>query len=85
MMRNPFRWRWLFILPLLPLLGVPLIAQESDAPAADEPAPAQPAPVRPEAPAPAADEEEEEFVPDPRRGPEERVSADNNLSFPVDI
>lgn len=65
---------WLLALapPASLLLLLPLSAQEKSPPASPQPPPAQPAP----APEPAKDDE----LP-----PDERVSADNNLSFPVDI
>lgn len=69
--------RWLLPFAVLPLLGLPLIAQE---PEQEQESAAPPA----ETAADAADLDEEDAAPLPL-GPEERVSADNNLSFPVDI
>lgn len=67
------RWWWLLAaLPLL-VLFLPLHAQDSPPP---PPPPPPPREVT-ETPEPAADD-----APDPT---EERVSADNNLSYPVDI
>jgi hypothetical protein len=73
--------KWLWGVALLSLMCVTLVAQEPKsedpaAQAADEAGQA-PAPVAADRPAPSSTEE-----PDP---PEEQVSADNNLSFPVDI
>jgi hypothetical protein len=68
--------RWWLLAALVPLY-LPLRAQETqpaEAPPATEPAPAAAEP--PATPVEAA--------PEPRP-PEEQVSADNNLSFPVDI
>ena len=80
--------RWLLAaLPLL-LLFMPLHAQDGDsAPPASRdtaPAPTPPPPPAsaPPATAPPAAEGTSTDAPDPG---EERVSADNNLSFPVDI
>jgi hypothetical protein len=69
------RWLWL-LAALPPLLLLPLHAQDS--------APVDPPPPQREttSPAPAAPEAASTDAPDPA---EERVSADNNLSFPVDI
>lgn len=75
--------RWLWVFALLPLTGLPLIAQEpgaedSAAQNQDE-APVPPSGVSPsgQQAVPAAEQQPEQ--------PEEQVSADNNLSFPVDI
>jgi hypothetical protein len=71
------RWWWLLV-ALVPLLYLPLRAQETQ-PTGPATAPATPAPAAAEpAPTPA------EAAPEPKPT-EEQVSADNNLSFPVDI
>jgi len=75
--------KWLWAFALLPLVCLPLIAQEPKA--GDSGAQNQQ-----EAPAPQADPPPAEQQPEPATEqepvqPEERVSADNNLSFPVDI
>lgn len=68
------RRKWL--LPaVLPLTCAGLLAQER----AQEPA--QPSPATESTAAP----KEEAAAPEPRERPDEQVSADNNLSFPVDI
>lgn len=72
--------RWLWALAALPLVGVPLIAQQ--VPPAESPAPV-PAPEPEEAPPP-------EDTPEPvsreaAQPADERLSVDNSLSFPVDI
>lgn len=81
------RVRGLALLAGLPLLCLPLRAAEPPRPAADEPpaAPEQPAPQEgQDKPAPA-----EGQAPPPKAAvpaeAEEKVSLDNNLSFPVDI
>ena len=86
-LRRSLLWVTILALPASLLLLLPLNAQEKSAPAAQAPAqpPAQkPAPTQ--APAPAA---ETAPAPEPAKNdelpPDERVSADNNLSFPVDI
>ncbi len=82
---NPMKFsrRWLFGLGVLPLLCLPLAAQETTPP---EPPPQRqaPAPVAqaPEAPAPDAAEAPSKDKPEPV---DERISADNNITFPVDI
>jgi hypothetical protein len=71
--RRSLLWMMALAVPASLLLLLPLKAQEKSAPPVSPPAPAsEPAP----APEPAKGEE----LP-----PDERVSADNNLSFPVDI
>jgi len=65
---------------LLTLGLLPSAAQET-APAKPEPPPAQAA----ESPKPDADAPEPEEAEEENRAPDERVSADNNISFPVDI
>lgn len=83
--RRHARMRWLAPLAALPLLGLPLRAAEPPQPAEAEP------PTAPEQPPP---EQGQDATPAPGSqappGPaapaeEERVSLDNNLSFPVDI
>jgi hypothetical protein len=71
------RWLWLLV-ALPPLLYLPLHAQDSApvTPPRETPAPDTPAPAT----APVA-----EAAGDAPAPGEERVSADNNLSFPVDI
>ncbi len=74
------RWLWL-LAALPPLLLLPLHAQDN----AQVPPQPQPRETTSPAPAPAsapAAEATSTDAPDPT---EERVSADNNLSFPVDI
>ncbi len=89
-MRSLARHAGLMVL-LLPLLSLPLRAQESaqgPAPTTPVPAPASPpasppaTPPASSAPPPSSEAPPAEAEPDPG---EERVSADNNLSFPVDI
>lgn len=70
--------KWLWGLALLPMAGVTLVAQE---PGTNESA-AQPAE---QAPAPATDDQPPPSSAQESDPPEEQVSADNNLSFPVDI
>jgi len=79
MIRNR-RWLWL-LAALPPLLLLPLHAQDgsAQAPPRETTPPATATPPAPAAPAPEAASPD---APDPA---EERVSADNNLSFPVDI
>jgi hypothetical protein len=70
--------KWLWGIALLPLMCVTLVAQE---PKGEDPA----AQAADQAPAPAAEDQaapSSNEEPDP---PDEQVSADNNLSFPVDI
>jgi hypothetical protein len=78
-MSLPTRWRAALIAVALPLLYLPLRAAETtpEPAAAAEPAEGLPAP----------EPEEQEAAPAPRAPaePQEQVSADNNLSFPVDI
>ena len=74
------RWLWLCAALLPLLLYLPLHAQDS-APVDPPPPPRETAPPAP-APVPPAAEPASTDAPDPA---EERVSADNNLSFPVDI
>jgi len=66
--------RWLWALAALPLV-VPLIAEETRPPA-DQPPPAGSAPAedKPEQPSDA-----------PAEPADEHISADNSLTFPVDI
>lgn len=76
--RRSLLWMTALALPVSLLLLLPLRAQEKPA------APPAP-PATSQAPAPA----ESESAPEPAKSdelpPDERVSADNNLSFPVDI
>lgn len=83
----------LVLLGVAPLLYLPLRAAESpDAPPAEAPAteappanmPPSDAPAAPEADAPAAPDDANAAAEEPEDFGE-RVSADNNLSFPVDI
>ena len=78
------RKTWLWAFAVLPLACLPLVAQEPKAEDSAEPVAGQAtAPAEPPAEAPADTKPEAAArQPDP---PEERVSADNNLSFPVDI
>lgn len=88
---NPLRRRWLLVAAILPLLYLPLRAAEPPQAAAD-PGEAVPLPPPPE---PQAAEEAEDAAPEPParaaqpadagRDEGERLSLDNNLSFPVDI
>lgn len=87
------RSRWLLAAALVPLFYLPLRAAESppaDAAESDEPVPLPDSAAAPQA----ADEAGEESTTPPRaaaadedaeRLPEETLSLDNNLSFPVDI
>jgi len=70
---------WLWVFAALPLVCVPLIAQEIAKDAKDAKTTAQDAKSAPASDAPEAASTDK---PDP---PDERVSADNNTSFPVDI
>jgi len=72
-LRRPLLWMLALALPASLLLLLPLRAQEKSPP--PSPPPAQGAETAPAAESPAGGE-----LP-----PDERVSADNNLSFPVDI
>ena len=84
--------KWLWGFAALPFIGLPLIAQETKpqeaanpaaAPAPDKP-PAANVPVTPATAAPSADTPEP--VSDEQQRPaDEKISADNSLSFPVDI
>lgn len=74
---RPGKLLWMFA--MLPLVLVSAGAQE---PAAQEPDPEQP-PVA--ATEPPAEEDPEPTAPPEPEPVEEQVSADNNLSFPVDI
>ena len=79
--------RWLWGFALLPLTCLPLIAQE----AGQQDTPTQtPGQTPAQTQAPAADTSRAQEASDPDAGeesapPDEHVSADNNLSFPVDI
>jgi hypothetical protein len=83
------KWKqWLWGFAALPFIGLPLIAQETKPPepVSQAPAPAteaQPA-ATPAPPAPAADSPEPVST-EEQRPADEKISADNNLSFPVDI
>lgn len=74
--------RWLGMLSALLLLYLPLRAQET--PAQDVPAESQAEPAATREP-PADEAVEAEEAQDEPDSYEERVSVDNNLSFPVDI
>jgi hypothetical protein len=75
------RWFWLLV-ALPPLLYLPLHAQDgAQVPPQSPPRETPPAADAPSDSAPAAEPSSSD-APDPS---EERVSADNNLSFPVDI
>jgi hypothetical protein len=80
-------WRWLRLLMIaaaLPLLYLPLRAAEpppSPPPAGQEASPE----TAPKAQDAEADEEESEPEPADDEAPQENISADNNLTFPVDI
>jgi len=84
-LRRSLLWMMALALPASLLLLLPLNAQETTKPEAQTPA-QSPAQKPAQSPAPAA-----ESVPaaEPAKNdelpPDERVSADNNLSFPVDI
>ena len=74
------RWGLLALLVPLGLLAL-VLAQESERPAAPPGSVAAPAkPAEPPAADDATEEDAEELLP-----PGERLSADNNLSWPVDI
>jgi hypothetical protein len=85
------RWkRWLWAFAALPCIGLPLIAQETTEPAGDAAAPpaeTQPAPTPAATPAAAtpASDSPEAVSTEEQRPADEKISADNNLSFPVDI
>jgi hypothetical protein len=87
------RWKkWLWGFAALPFIGLPLIAQEPAQPAGEAPVPASeaPAPVGGTQPAaaPAAaptNDAPEAASTDEQRPADEKISADNNLTFPVDI
>ena len=70
---------------LLSLGLLPSAAQEAAPPKAEPPATASPPPATAQAPKADAEASEAEEAEEEPRSPEERVSADNNLSFPVDI
>lgn len=81
--------KWLWGFAALPFIGLPLIAQEpTPQPAGEAPAPAdaQPAatPATPAAATPTSDSPEAVST-EEQRPAYEKISADNNLSFPVDI
>jgi hypothetical protein len=67
---------WMIVLAMPASVLLPLRAQDA---APTSPAPTTPGPTTP-APAPAPEPAKADELP-----PDERVSADNNLSFPVDI
>ncbi len=74
------RRTWLWTLAALPLIGVPLIAQQTPPPESAAPVPVTPARETPppeEVPEPVSREDAEPA--------DERLSVDNSLSFPVDI
>jgi hypothetical protein len=74
------KWRrWWWALAALPLV-VPLVAQETQPPA-DKPAPAESTSAES---APADDKPEQPSDAPPERA-DEHISADNSLTFPVDI
>jgi hypothetical protein len=73
--------KWLLGFMLLPLVGVSLLAQEP----ATEDTPAPTEEQQPEAAGSPAADKPDNTPPRQPDQPEERVSADNNLSFPVDI
>ncbi len=85
------RKKWLWGFAALPFIGLPLIAQETAPPPARE-APAPAADTQPAAPpaatpattAPAVDKPEPVST-EEQRPADEKISADNSLSFPVDI
>ena len=70
-LRRSLLWMMVLALPASLLLLLPLKAQEKPAPTAPQPA---------AEPSPAAEPAKGDELP-----PDEQVSADNNLSFPVDI
>jgi hypothetical protein len=75
------KWRraaWLLV--ALPLFGMPLIAGE---PSTEPAAPAQPAGATTDASA--ATTAPEQASQEPPEPADERISADNSLSYPVDI
>lgn len=78
--------KWLWALAALPLVGLPLIAQEA-ATTPPEPAVPQQAPAPEPKPADTDGEQEDadQASSDDKRPADERMSADNNISFPVDI
>jgi hypothetical protein len=80
-MNMPTRWRAVLIAVALPLLYLPLRAAET--PPVPLPAEQPEATQAPESEP--ATEREPEAAPAPAEEPLEEVSADNNLSFPVDI
>lgn len=78
--------RWLWALAALPLVGVPLIAQQVPPVESSAPAPA-PAPASAPAPeeAPPPEDTPEPVSREAAQPADERLSVDNSLSFPVDI
>jgi hypothetical protein len=69
--------KWIWAIALLPMVCVSLVAQEPANEEAAQPAEQAPPPASEPSPAPSAAPEE--------RPPDEELSVDNNLSFPVDI
>jgi hypothetical protein len=80
-MNMPTRWRAALIAVALPLLYLPLRAAETP----PVPLPAEQPEATPAPESEPATEREPEAAPAPAEEPLEEVSADNNLSFPVDI
>lgn len=83
------KWLW-GMAAVLPLAGLPLIAQETPPAPAAQPAPppaseAKSADAKPAAAEEAKDEAPEAAATEDQRPADERLSADNNISFPVDI
>ncbi len=74
--------KWLWAFALLPLFCLPLIAQE---PRAGDPGAQDQQEAPPQAESPPAEQQPEPPTAKEPAQPEERVSVDNNLSFPVDI
>lgn len=79
------RWRGLLAALALPLLLLPLRAAEAP-PAGEQPAPPASPPAAEPAPPASGETPPRSATPAPaEEGANERVSVDNNLTFPVDI
>jgi hypothetical protein len=80
-------WRMVGVTTLLSLfcMGATFLALRAAAQTSAKPAPAQAAPAQAPPAASAQDKAEPADAPRPEESPDLRESADNNVSFPVDI